>query len=987
MKKIVKIIVFFAFGVFLLLCFPFVQRLIVKGILSHYFDDVRVSNVSIGFSEVKAKNVCMRYNDVTIGFTNLDVKWSSKDWFSQKVLSVKNVTIDGLMFSFENEPTDVLYFEKKKVRAVAEFDVDYILGRVFQQLDRLSALYSKPIAIGKLSVNGSFDVYEKVLGDFSFDVLNFARAKTADVSFTFDSDFTGQLVGKFKFFGHSSIDRGISGAINSMLLNSFIASKDGTARSVKSFLLNAAYDRPTATGNLLRLTFIDEQNSDKILDAFCEFDNKSKDMRFKFDIKLTDQVAKCFAFGTDIKPFLCHLCSSGEYNWPQANGLVKSSFDATFSNEIFDCILPELEGNIKVRIVSSVGILGENIEIQSIRGEIGDEEKKHISCSIKLPDKYRLHWRKNTPLKILNGLSINLNVDNINTAIFGAIHSNWYLHSLVSGKCTLAFKNNQLNLSSDAEKFHMTSMSLIHGENKIFDEFECSFEPRIVIGDAIKCDITGLTCTDNNGASVLEGSLTFALGKSFRSCSGNLVCDLVDLLKQPIFKNDLKISSGLASYNFNLVQKDHSYTGDAELKLKAVNYGENKTPLNGNLNVIVGTTLTEDEIKFNISGSLHNAMDSDVLINGIVEGVSNKKETLDNSIRADVKSSTICLSDIATLYKLFAMDWFKSSVVWDKFFPKRTVSSRVSLWDEILFDASIQVNALYMNDVQLCSDLSCGLKVDPKTINLQNIMCSVLGAPFLGSGSITFASDDYKEMYSIKAYFSLSDLSASKCMLLLKSDPRAFAGMFGVKGSLSASRPLLGDLLSHIQGKVDVVGVNGNISPMKLLSNTQKGFIGIVGVANSLLNTNIANDAILAFENIPYDKISMSIIRQSNGDMVLDSFVIVGENIRMVANGTVTSKEGHPFQDYGLRVESQISTKGSMTELFSRLGWTDNAFDYYGYRLGPKVNINGTIGSPDLSDLKMLIGVATTKILTEQGMNGAPQPIINPEILLKMFQK
>ncbi|MDR0679673.1 MAG: hypothetical protein LBF42_01385 [Puniceicoccales bacterium] len=944
--------------------------------------------MSVGFSEVKAKNVCMRYNDMTIGFTNLDVKWSLKDWFSQKILSVKSATLDGLMFSFENEPTDVLYFEKKKVRAVAEFDVDYVLRRVLQQLNRLSALYSKPIAIEKLLVNGSFDVYEKVLGDFSFDVLNFARAKTADVSFTFDSDFTGQMVGKFKFFGHSSIDRGISGAINSMSLNSFIASKDGTARNVKSFLLNAAYDRPTGTGNLLRLTFIDEQNSDKILDVFCEFDNKSKDMRFKFDIRLTDQVAKCFAFGMDIKPFLCHLCSSGEYNWPQANGLVKSSIDATFSNEVFDRILPELEGNIKVRIVSSVGILGENIEIQSIRGEISDEEKKQIYCSIELPDKYFLHWRESTPLKILNGLSINLNVDNINTAIFGAIHSNWYLHSLVSGKCTLAFKNNQLNLSSNAEKFHMTPMSLIHGENKIFDEFECYFEPRIAIGDVIKCGITDLTCTDNNGASVLEGSLTFALDKSFRSCSGNLVCDLVDLLKQPIFKNDLKVSSGLASCHFNLVQKDRSYTGDAELKLKAVNYGENKTPLNGDLNLIVGTTPTEDEIKFNISGSLHNARDSDVLINGIVERASNKKETLDNNIRADVRSSTICLSDIATLSKLFAMDWFQSSVVLDKFFPKRTVSSRVSLWDEILFDVSIQVNTLLMDDVRLCSDLSCILKVDPKTISLQNIMCSVLGAPFLGSCSITFASDDYEEVYNAKAYFSLSDLSASKCMLLLKSDPRAFTGMFGAKGSLSASRSLLSDLVPHIQGKVDVVGVNGNISPMKLLSNTQKGFIGIVGVADSLLNTNIANDVILAFENIPYDKMSMSIIRQSNGNIIVDSFVTVGENIRMVANGMVTSKEGCPFQDYGLRVESQIGTKGSMTELFSRLGWIDsNAFDYYGYRIGPKVNISGTVGNPDLSNLKMLIGAAITKIVTEQGVNGASQPIINPETLLKMLQK
>jgi hypothetical protein len=989
-KKFIKtawFVLLFVLVFMLLCCFPFAQKLIVKCILTHYFDidDVRMVKMSVGPSGLRAKNVYLRYDDLSVRFANLNVKWRLKDWFTQRIFNVENATLDGLTLSVENEPKDVLYFEKKKERISVNFDLARFCDEFPQKLKKISSLCQLPIAIGKLSMSGSFDMYEKILGDFSLDVANFAKGKTASINFKFDSDFMRQLVGRLKIFGRASIGRDMSGTLESIGLNSSIFSKDSTMKILEEFSINGAYNRSKSANNLLHVAFVDEQNSSKILDASCNFDENTKNASFQADVTVTNSVAKYFVLGTDLNPFSCHLYSTGEYNIAQSKGLIKSNIEATFSRKFFDQALPELKDDLKFKFISSFGVSGDVIEIQSISGELGDVGNRQVSCSVELMDKHRFSRQNNSLLKSLNGLVLGINVNSMDTSIFGTIFNDWRLSSMVSGRCILAFNGNRLNIFSNMDKVHLSSVGLMYGGDKIIDRFKCSFEPRIAVGDVIRCDIIGLTCTDGNGIDILQGDFGFALDKKSCSCSGCLVCVLASLLEQPIFKNDLKLSSGLATCNFNLVQNEATCAGSAELKVKAVAYSGSKSPLNGNVKVTLESAVpTENEIKFNIDGKLHNEMDSDVSISGII--VSNSKEGSNNNTRTDVRSSTISLSDIATVYKLFAINKFNTQ---EGFFEKKiSTPSDVSLWDEFFFDASFKINALYVNDIQLCSNLSCTLKVDPKMISLPDIVCSVLDAPLLASYSIMFSNDGYSSMYNVKTCFSLSDLSASKCMLLFNFPPRVLTGIFSANGSFSASRSALRDVLvfPNMQGKVDIVGVNGNILPMELLNNEQKGLLGLAGVAGSLLNVNITNDLIQIFGDIPYEKISISMIRQDSADIILDSLVIMGENLRIIASGAFTGSNGVPFRDYNLRLESQIGTKNDLAEIFNKFGWSTGMFDYYGYQIGPRFNIYGTIGNPDLSEVKTLLASASSEALMERAKNTQPS-IISPEILLKIFQE
>ncbi|MDR2436135.1 MAG: AsmA-like C-terminal region-containing protein [Puniceicoccales bacterium] len=985
MKKSVKTTVIAIASVLFLcvplfVCLPPVQRFVCVKILSRHFDDVRIAEVDIGFSGLQAKDICVRHHDLTVKCAHLDVKWNLKDGFLQRIFIVENAALDGLMLSAENEPKDILYFEKKKANA-SGLAIGDIIGKVVEQLKLYTLPHKSPIAIGNLSVNGSFDAYEKVLGEFSLNVANFARSKATSIDFALDTDFEQQFVKRFRVAGHLAVNRDATGVIDSAVLNSLVCSKIGTAKHAKTFLFDVTYDK-SAPGSLLHATFSNEQTLEKVFDALFSFDESVKNIGFQTNI----QVNNLAGFGANFGQFSCHAFSTGEYDMTSSNGLIKSNLEATIPREFLGQVFPELKSDLQLKVVSSIGILGEFIELQSINGELCDVNGEQVNCSMELVDKRRLSWvNGGNPLRDLNGLVLNLNVDGVDTSILGAARNGWRLSSMASGKCIVTIKNNQLSILSGPDKFCLTPFKITYNGVKVLDEFECFLEPKITVGDALKCDVC-LACMDDSGTSVLQGDLGFAADKKSRSCSGCLVCSLTNLLAQPIFTNEMQLTSGFATCSFDFAQEGNICAGDAELKLKTISHRGSKSPLSGNLDVnFANATSDENKLKFTVEGRLHDTMDSDISISGVVSDM----QMPDNGTRIDIKSSVICLSDITTVCKLFAINLSDGSGPQEDFLlQKFSPASDTFTWDEFSFDTLLQIDALYLDDdIKLCSNLSCDLQVEPKSVNLSKLVCYILDAPLVASGSVAFISDDYADMYKANLHFSLSDLSASKFMLLLNRHPKTLTGTFRAKGSFSSSQPFLGDLLSHAQGKVDIMGSDGSISPMASFGNEQKGFVGLAGVAGGLVNSDIVNELMQILENIPYDSMSASIIRHDNSDIILDSFFITGSNIRVVANGALTARRGFSPKDYALCLEMQINTRNNATKIFDGLGWSSDAFDFYGYKVGPRFSIRGTPRNPDLTEVKRLLISTSAKLLSEWDSQESAAPGIDPKILLKMFQK
>jgi hypothetical protein len=225
-------------------------------------------------------------------------------------------------------------------------------------------------------------------------------------------------------------------------------------------------------------------------------------------------------------------------------------------------------------------------------------------------------------------------------------------------------------------------------------------------------------------------------------------------------------------------------------------------------------------------------------------------------------------------------------------------------------------------------------------------------------------------------------------MLLLNFPSQVLTGTFGAEGNWDSSACSLTDIMSNIQGKVDIVGVGGNISPMLLLGSQHRNIVGVFGFSENLLNIDIGKGLAQILSNIHYDKMFASVIWQNRTNVTLDNFVITGDNVRIISSGKLIGTMGMPFRDNGVYFETQINAKNDVMDIFDRFGWSSGGFDYCGYKIGPRIVIRGTVGNLDFSDAKKMLASAGAKVLLEHNEGPQVSPILNPaETLMKVFQK
>jgi hypothetical protein len=127
---------------------------------------------------------------------------------------------------------------------------------------------------------------------------------------------------------------------------------------------------------------------------------------------------------------------------------------------------------------------------------------------------------------------------------------------------------------------------------------------------------------------------------------------------------------------------------------------------------------------------------------------------------------------------------------------------------------------------------------------------------------------------------------------------------------------------------------------------------------------------------------------QNRANATLDNFVIVGNDVRIISSGKLIGGRGIPLSDYGVYFESRINTKNDAMSVFDKFGWSSSVFDYYGYKIGPRIVIRGRVGEPDFSEIQKLLASAEARVLLKQGEDELHAPILNQiKMPIKIFKK
>jgi hypothetical protein len=953
--------------------------------MSQYFDDVGVSSVRLGFDGMKMKNFCICYDNFRIRMSSLNVKWDLSEWFAHKVLNLTDVTIGDLEFSVDSNSSEILYYEKREGEGASRQTIKEIVDAAMSKWNQCMRYFQLPISVGKLTVSGSLDVHEKIFCDFSANLVDWAPNKTTSGNFSFDSVFTSQLKEQFIASGNFSIHRDMCGLADSINVYSSIISKSDITKFERSFSLDMVHNEKSSS-----VILVDNQADGKIFDLSYNADGNTKNVKFRVDVVLTDEVAKNFTFGVNLDPMSIYLHSVGEYNFKLHSGLAKTDANVVLSRNFFHAFFPELKRDLGVKFTAAVGITNGIICLESLNGELSSADGKQISSTFNLAESHSFSGKDNDTWSYLKGLKTDITVSKLDTSIFGALCGNLRLNAIASGHCAAIFKENCLMISLPAgENLHLLDANLYYMGDVIFSDLTCSFASDVTIGDGIEVGITRLELADEQDVDILQGDVDLKINGQVHGYSGYLCGNLAGILKQPIFKERTDFPSGLGTLSFNLTEKNGIYSGSVEMKLKAnTGSGGELCQLNGNLNINLADTLLKDEeTKFTIDGRLHGISDSDILASGSL--VKNTAESMCN-VQADVRSSELCLSDLADLCNLFAINPNRAHARVSFSLSDGMFNSDVAPWNNFGCNVDFKVNALLIRSMRIGSDLSGSVKINPTSIEVSNTTCYIINAPFALSASIIFDNENKSNVYNIKTTFSLLDVNANTFLLALGYPQKVLSGVFDIDGGFESSGYSLDDAFSRLNGKVDISGTEGNIALMALLSNGQKGLIGLSGVVGSLLNIGDVTDLIHVLDDIRFDKVFASIAytrKHGTADVTLNDFIMTSDDIRVISSGVIECAASSRFEDCTIYFETQVSAKGNMINTFDNLGWSKGGPDFYGYETGPTFVIRGTVGEPDLSDLKKLLLSASMTILSNRGKDESKSEIFDPGTLLKIFQK
>lgn len=960
MRNLLKYTMFlllFLVGCVSLCFFPVVQKFLASRILSHYFEDVSIDSIRIGLRGANIKQFSVRHNDATFRFNEMKAAWSAKDLLLFRTLNIKNAAISDASISLESEMNDTLDYGKKiDGLALDKNSMGSYIDNVRSKINNVLSYFKGSLSIDSLDLNGTFDVYEKTLGEFSANLSNFAPLKDARLEFALTSSFSRKFEGSFSLKGGMSAHRAVNGSIDRVHLDSSVVSKNYSNSVKKKFELTLGYEEESGD---LYFRFTDSDTAHEIVNLVSKKSSKSGNTTLSLNGYCDNNILENFLFGNKTDTWSVVLNGKGESVGNEQDWMFKSNLDVNLSNKILASIFPGLGEDLKVRVISSLIFKDKCTELASLTANIEDAKKHQLRCVCDLQAPYKISSvsgnSNGSVTKLLQGITVDIKIDRFDLELLNSILPEMIVWGVGRGLIEMQVKNDGIYFVSQGEKLHFSGLGLDYREEEVANglnldaKLSCKFKENIELGLLEISLMEGDTIP-------LQGDFKIMLGKNRNNISGYLVGDLPAILNQPLFNQTSKISAGVTSSKFDIDIYPHNIlSGEIGAKLKSVSFAGEKKSLDMECDAKVSSISGFKGMKFDVSGNMHYFGDTDLDLRGTFVG---NQDDGSKNIQIALSGDKMCVSDILVLKNLFDIKRFNKNgrnFISDTEVLKCT-SNEHALFEESSIDLGVGIDEIFWENFRCLSKLSCSVRCGPDGVSIPNLKCYVFDAPFNASWHLTRNTAETRDRCAINTEFSLSHLNASKCVHAFGYPADAFTGQFDLDGSFEAEETSALKALSQLRGSIHLNGHSGNVKFTSFLSDSKKTVLGIAGIAGSIFGGKGAamSELIDYFDDFKYDSVTASVVRGGDNNIVLDNFVVKNDDVKFISRGKISYRPDVNVGEYGLFVDSQIFTKEDLTDLFKKFGLISGEPDYYGYSSGPHVAIHGTVGKPDFSEIFML---------------------------------
>ena len=292
-------------------------------------------------------------------------------------------------------------------------------------------------------------------------------------------------------------------------------------------------------------------------------------------------------------------------------------------------------------------------------------------------------------------------------------------------------------------------------------------------------------------------------------------------------------------------------------------------------------------------------------------------------------------------------------------------------WHGFTGSVRVKLKALTYDKFKLMSP-ALSADITPDMLNLSTLSAALEGASLTASGKLMFSRAIAKP-YQLNAAAGLSNLDVGKLLVAGEKDKTPFLeGTFSTEGALAGQGMNLSDLVARLQGNFSAYSSNG---VLHVLSGSDNQFAQLMGagasIVSAFLSGNKTDVPVLTplldvLNALHYQQLSVKIIRGADLNIVLNEFLVQGNDAMIVGNGRIVHQEGVELMSQPLEMQAQLFAKEGIASPLSALGLFERTPLESGYYPGPVFPIRGTLSDINASPLSDLISQSVQRLGTRK---------------------
>lgn len=327
------------------------------------------------------------------------------------------------------------------------------------------------------------------------------------------------------------------------------------------------------------------------------------------------------------------------------------------------------------------------------------------------------------------------------------------------------------------------------------------------------------------------------------------------------------------------------------------------------------------------------------------------------------------LADLLSVLGVFTTSWVSGPAA-SGAAPAATkvVADTAPAWARFTGQLALDIKSVTRGTDWAMTGLTGLVTIEPARLSLQKLAAALDDkGRFSAQGGVQFNAGS--QPYALAGDFTLVEFDAGKFFKALEpAKPATVEGLFNVAGRFTGDGETLSRTVERTRGSFELTSRSGVFRGLQRTSSkvsmTSKAVELGASVLGSIFGTakvtkaaeKVAGAAYFVDQlaqnlgELNYDQLNVRLVRGESLDMTLKDLSLVGPDIHLLGNGTVTYVAGKPLLEQPLSMSLTLAGRGKLEQLLGKLHLADGSRDELGYaRTVQSVTIGGSLAKPDPS--------------------------------------